>query len=274
MEHSELEAIELQLLMEGIYRYYGYDFRDYAPNSLRRRVLNVVRAEKLNSISGLQERVLYDPEAMKRLIVGISVYMTEMFRDPSFYLVFRRKVVSLLRMYSKVRIWHAGCATGEEVYSLAILLQEENLYDRCHIYATDLNDMVLQKAKAGKFPMELMRDFTRNYVRAGGKHSFSEYYVAKDDVAVFNPDLSENITFSRHNLATDTSFNEFNVIFCRNVLIYFNKKLQARVHNLIYESLAMSGLLALGRSEMLRFSPHEDDYVPFEAEEKLFHKVR
>jgi chemotaxis protein methyltransferase CheR len=272
--NPDLEAIELQLLVEGVYRHYGYDFREYAPKSLRKRILGLVHAEKLNSISGLQERVLHDPAMMDRLIVAILVHMTEMFRDPSFYLAFRRNVVPMLRQYPYIRIWHAGCSTGEEVYSLAILLQEEGLYNRCRIYATDMSDGVLQKAKNGKFPMQFMRDFTRNYVRAGGKRSFSEYYAAKDDLAVFHPDLTDNITFSRHNLVTDTSFNEFNVIFCRNVLIYFNKTLQTRVHNLIYESLATSGLLALGHSEMLRFSPHEGAYIPVEISERLFQKVR
>lgn len=211
---------------------------------------------------------------MARLMRAILIHVTEMFRDPSFYLTFRRRVIPMLRDYSYIRIWHAGCSTGEEVYSLAILLQEEKLYNRCRIYATDVNDVVLQKAKSGRVPMQLMRDFTRNYVRAGGKRAFSEYYAVKDDVAIFKPELMENITFSRHNLVTDSSFNEFNVIFCRNVLIYFNPSLQARVHNLIYESLAMSGTLALGNSEMVRFSPHESDYEPFELSEKLFLKVR
>lgn len=274
MINSDLEAIECQLLLEGIYRHYGYDFRDYAAASMKRRILNAVHGEKLNSISGLQEKVLHDPAAMERLMSYILVHMTEMFRDPSLYLTFRRKVIPLFKEQPYVRIWHSGCSTGEEVYSLAILLREEGLYKRCRIYATDINDMVLQKAKAGRFDMHLMRDFTRNYVRAGGKRSFSEYYAAKDDVAIFNHDLIENITFSRHNLVTDTSFNEFDIIFCRNVLIYFNQTLQARAHNLIYESLSMSGLLVLGRNEMLRFSPHENDYLTFEASEKLYHKVR
>jgi chemotaxis protein methyltransferase CheR len=274
MIKQTLEDIEFQLLIDGIYRHYGYDFREYAPTSLKRRILNFVKAENLNSISGLQEKVLHDREAMGRLTLAILVHVTEMFRDPGFYLAFRRRVIPMLRTLPSIRIWHAGCSTGEEVYSLAILLQEEKLDKRCRIYATDVNEHVLQKARLGRVPMQLMRDFTRNYVRAGGKHAFSEYYAAKDDVAIFKPELIENITFLRHNLVTDTSFNEFHVIFCRNVLIYFNQSLQARVHKLLYESLAMSGILALGSSEMVRFSPHERDYEPFEVGEKLFHKVR
>lgn len=271
---ASLEDIELQLLIEGIYRHYGYDFREYVPNSLKRRILNFIHAEKFNSISALQEKVLHDRKVMERLMRVILVHVTEMFRDPGFYLTFRRRVVPILRSYPYIRIWHAGCATGEEVYSLAILLHEENLYHRCRIYATDINDAVLQQAKSGRVPMTLMQDFTRNYVRAGGKNAFSEYYTARDDVAIFKPELIENITFSRHNLVTDTSFNEFNVIFCRNVLIYFTRSLQGRVHTLIYESLGMSGMLALGHSEMVRFSPHEAAYETFDPAEKLFLKVR
>ncbi len=269
-----LEDIELHLLIEGIYRHYGYDFRDYAPKSLKRRIINFVQAEKLASISSLQEKVLHNRETMERLMLAILVNVTEMFRDPGLFLTFRHHVVPILRQYPYIRIWHAGCSTGEEVYSLAILLREENLYKRCRIYATDVNDSVLQKARSGKVPLRLMQDFTRNYVRAGGRQAFSEYYVAKDDMAIFKPDLIENITFSRHNLVTDTSFNEFHVIFCRNVLIYFNRSLQAHVHNLIYDSLSVSGLLALGHSEMMRFSPHEHDYEPLVPAEKLFRKTR
>jgi chemotaxis protein methyltransferase CheR len=272
--HTGLEDIELQLLIEGIYRHYGYDFRDYASKSLKRRIINFVQTEKFNSISSLQEKVLRDRATMERLKLAILVHVTEMFRDPGFYLSFRRRVIPMMRKYPFIRIWHAGCSTGEEVYSLAILLQEEQLFDRCRIYATDMNDTLLQRAKSGKVPIQFMRDFTRNYVRSGGRYAFSEYYVVRDDVAVFKPELIENVTFSRHNLVTDTSFNEFNIIFCRNVLIYFNQSLQTRVHKLIYDSLAVSGILALGRSEIMRFSPHEGDYEPFELTERLFRKVR
>lgn len=270
---SNLEAIEAQLLIEGIYHYYGYDFRNYALKSLTRRILDVVRAEKLNSISGLQEKVLHDPVAMERLIVSIPVHTTEMFRDPNLYPVFRQQVLDQLRQSETIRIWHAGCSTGEEVYSLAILLHEENLYERCRIYATDINEVVLKKARSGRFPIEFIRDFTRNYQLAGGKQAFSEYYTALDDVVAFHPSLIENVTFARHNFVTDASFNEFDVIFCRNVLIYFNPLLQTRVHNLIYDSLAMQGWLVLGRSEMLRFSPHEDDYLALDSISKVYQKT-
>ncbi|HEX2621773.1 MAG TPA: CheR family methyltransferase, partial [Phototrophicaceae bacterium] len=172
--HTGLEDIELQLLIEGIYRHYGYDFRDYASKSLKRRIINFVQTEKFNSISSLQEKVLRDRATMERLKLAILVHVTEMFRDPGFYLSFRRRVIPMMRKYPFIRIWHAGCSTGEEVYSLAILLQEEQLFDRCRIYATDMNDTLLQRAKSGKVPIQFMRDFTRNYVRSGGRYAFSE----------------------------------------------------------------------------------------------------
>lgn len=274
MSSGDLEAIEIQLLLEGVFRYYGFDFRNYAPASLKRRIWNAVRAEKINSISGLQERVLHDPACMERLLLALSVNVTAMFRDPSFFRAFRSKVVPLLRTYPFMRIWHAGCSTGEEVYSLAILLQEEGLYNRCRIYATDMNEAVLKKAKAGIFPLKSMQEYTQSHLHAGGKHSFSEYYTAAYDNAIFHSSLRENVVFSQHNLATDGSFNEFNVILCRNVLIYFNKLLQERVHNLFYDSLSRFGILGLGRQETIKFSPHEKDYEELASGEKLYRRIR
>jgi len=171
---NELENIEIQLLLEGVFRYYGFDFRNYAPASLKRRIWNTIRAEQLTSVSGLQEKVLHNPACLERLLLGLSVNVTSMFRDPSFYLAFRTKVVPLLRTYPFIRIWHAGCSTGEEVYSMAILLQEEGLYHRCRIYATDMNEMVLRKAKTSIFPLNLMQEYTHLYLKAGSKRSFSE----------------------------------------------------------------------------------------------------
>ena len=269
----EREDIELDLLLEGISRLYGYDFRHYAPASLKRRIALAVRAEQLASISALQERVLHDPACMERLLLALTVNVTAMFRDPEFYRVFREKVVPTLRTYPFIRIWHAGCSTGEEVYSMAILLYEEGLYDRCRIYATDINERVLARARSGIFDLGSMQEYTQNYLRAGGKQSFSEYYTAAYDHALFNPRLKEQITFSQHNLATDSSFNEFNVVLCRNVLIYFNKELQDRVHNLLYESLGMFGVLGIGRAESLRFTPHEHHYQELHPGERLYRRV-
>lgn len=270
---TELEAIEIQLLLEGLYRYYGFDFRDYALASLKRRIANAVRAEHLSSVSGLQEKVLHDPACLERFVLGLAVHVTSMFRNPSFYLAFRHKVVPLLRTYPFIRIWHAGCSAGEEVYSMAILLEEEGLYHRCRIYATDMSEAVLKKAKAGIYSLERMQDYTQNYLQAGGKRSFSEYYTAAYDGAMFRSSLRENIVFSQHNLATDGSFNEFNVILCRNVLIYFNQALQERVHTLLHESLMRFGVLGLGRQELLKFTPHEQHYEALEKREKLYRRI-
>lgn len=270
---DNLEAIEIQLLLEGVFRYFGFDFRNYAPASLRRRIWATVRLEGLTSISGLQEKVLHDPACLERFLHGLCVNVTGMFRDPSFFLAFKDQVVPLLRTYPFIRIWHAGCSTGEEVYSLAILLQEAGLYHRCRIYATDMNERALSQAKAGIFPLALMQASTQHYFQAGGQQSFSEYYTAAYDHAIFSAFLKKNIVFSQHNLATDGSFNEFNLILCRNVLIYFNPLLQARVHQLLYESLCKFGVLGLGRRESLKLTLHEQNYKELASYEKLYQRV-
>ncbi|BAZ49952.1 hypothetical protein NIES4103_25650 [Nostoc sp. NIES-4103] len=269
----KLEDIEIQLLLEGIYQYYGYDFRNYALSSLKRRIQSFMRSEKLASISALQERLLHDQPYLERFLLGLTVNVTSMFRDPSFYLAFRQQVIPLLRTYPFIRIWHAGCSTGEEVYSMAILLQEEKLYHRCRIYATDSNEKVLQNAKTGIFPLRLMQEYTQLYLKAGGAQSFSEYYTAAYDNAIFRASLRENVIFAQHNLATDSSFNEFNVILCRNVLIYFNQTLQKRVHALFYNSLCTFGILGLGRQESIRFSPYEKYYEEMAKGEKLYRRL-
>jgi chemotaxis protein methyltransferase CheR len=269
----ELERTEIELLLEGIYRHYGFDFRDYAFSSLRRRLWKQIREEGLETISGLQTCVLHDPKAMERLLKNLSVNVTSMFRDPTFYKVFRDEVVPLLRTYPYIRIWHAGCSTGEEVYSMAIMLMEEGLHDRARIYATDINESVLASARAGIFPLEKMQEYTQNYLRAGGTRSFSQYYTAAYDGALFNPTLREKVVFAQHNLASDRSFSEFNVIVCRNVMIYFDRSLQNRVHELFYQSLPMYGLLALGSKESLRLSPFESRYEVVDPREKIYKKV-
>jgi chemotaxis protein methyltransferase CheR len=273
-EKADLEAVETQLLMEGIFRHYGFDFRDYSLPSLKRRVWKRIYEEGLSTISGLQEKVLHDSSCMERLLLDLSINTTAMFRDPSFYLSFRRKVVPLLRTYPFVRIWHAGCSTGEEVYSMAILLQEEGLYDRCRIYATDINEAVLQKAKDGIFPVATMQENTANYMAAGGTGTFSEYYTARYDYAIFRPSLRENVVFAQHNLVTDASFNHFNVIFCRNVLIYFNNTLQDRVQKLFLNSMEMFGILGLGKKETIRYTAVADCYDDIDRDERLYRRVR
>ena len=272
-QSQRVEEIEFELLLEGIFRQWGFDFRNYAPSSLRRRVMNFMRGEHISSISALQDRVLHDQDWLNRFLYSLSVNVSAVFRDPGFYRTFRQEVVPLLRTYPFVRIWLAGVSMGEEVYSLAILLQEEGLYDRCRIYATDINDAVLKKAKEGIYPLDLMQTYTSNYIKAGGDRDFSNYYTAAYDRAIFKSSLRENVVFAQHNLVGDASFNEFQVILCRNVMIYFNSQLQANVHHLLYESLVMFGILGLGAKETLKFSPHEDAYEEIDKTAKLYRRV-
>ncbi|PAX58415.1 chemotaxis protein CheR [Brunnivagina elsteri CCALA 953] len=268
-----LEDIEVQLFLEEIYSYWGYDFRNYALSFLKRRIQSFIYAEKLLNISQLQKRILSDKSCLERFLLNLTVNVTSMFRDPSFYVAFRNEVIPRLRTYPFIRIWHAGCSTGEEVYSMAILLTEAGLYQRCRIYATDLNEQVLQKAKSGIFPLNLMQNYTRLYIQSGGKTSFSEYYTAAYGNAIFSNYLRENLIFAQHNLVMDSSFNEFNVILCRNVLIYFNQTLQNHVHKLFYHSLGSFGILGLGKQESIRFTPYEQEYQELVKSEKLYRRV-
>lgn len=271
---SALERLEIELLLQAVFRHYGHDFRSYAFSSLRRRLRKRLEAECLNTFSALQDRLLHDPDAMDRLLRDMSVNVTGMFRDPSFFLALRQKVIPILRTYPFVRIWHAGCATGEEVYALAIMLEEEGLYERSRIYATDMNADALDKAKAGIFPLARMREYTQNYLHAGGARSFSEYYTANYDAALFDAKLRRNVLFAQHNLATDTSFSEFNLILCRNVLIYFDRTLKGRVYKLFGDSLASLGVLCLGRRESLRFTAVETEYEEFDSKERIYRRLR
>ncbi|AFZ30931.1 MCP methyltransferase, CheR-type [Gloeocapsa sp. PCC 7428] len=270
---NELEDIEIQLLLEGIFNYYGLDFRRYAPVAIKRRIQNILYLEKLATVSALQAKVLHDRAFFEQFLGYMTVNVTAMFRDPSFYLTFRQKVIPLFKTYPFVRIWCAGCSTGEEVYSLAILLHEEEIYHRCRIYATDINETVLKTAKAGIFPLRLMQEYTQYYLQAGGKQSFSEYYTAAYDRAIFRAFLKENIVFAQHNLVCDRSFNEFNAILCRNVLIYFNQSLQQQVHKLFYESLCLFGILGLGNQETLPLSQRERYYKQLAGRERLYQKI-
>jgi chemotaxis protein methyltransferase CheR len=270
---GDVEDIEVDLLLEAIYRRYGFDFREYAPASLRRRLWRRAHAEGLTTLSALQERVLREPACMERLLLDLSINVTAMFRDPSFYVAFREKVVPLLHTYPFTRIWVAGCSTGEEVYSLAIVLAEEGLFDRARIYATDINEAVLERARTGVFPLDKMQEYTQNYIRSGGTRAFSEYYSAAYDGARFDRRLVENVVFAQHNLASDQAFNEFHVILCRNVMIYFDRSLQERVVGLFHESLVTLGVLALGRKETLRFSGYVERYEELDPVEKIYRKV-
>jgi chemotaxis protein methyltransferase CheR len=269
-----LDTIEIQRFLEGVFQHSGYDFRDYAFASIRRRILSRAQAEGTQSVSGLLDRALNEPSCMERLIEGLAVYTTSMFRDPSFYIAFRQKVVPILKTYPFVRIWHAGCSSGEEVYSLAILLKEEGIHERCLTYATDVSEGVLRVAKNGLVPLASMKEYTENYQRAGGKASFSEYYTARYESALIRPYLRDSVVFAQHSLVTDASFNEFNVILCRNVMIYFDESLQARVHGLLYQSLSRLGVLGLGSKESLRFTPYVASYETLDLHERLYRKVQ
>ncbi len=272
-KQAEIESIELELLLEGVYRLHGYDFRNYARASLIRRIRNFMLPEDAPTLSALQEKALHDPECFARFLLALSVNVTAMFRDPAFFLALRNIVVPRLRAVPFIRIWCAGCSTGEEVYSLAILLEEEGLYERCRMYATDMNEVVLEKAMNGVFPLSAMQEYTANYLKACGKRSFSDYYTAGYGNAIFAPSLKRNMVFAQHNLVTDGSFNEFHVILCRNVLIYFNRSLQERVHKLLFESLAVAGVLGLGEKESVRFTPHEKDYERLDSAAKIYRRI-
>ena len=276
-ESNGLEEIEIALLLEGVYRQYGYDFREYSRASVKRGVWRSIQREQLRTISGFQEKVLHDPDCMARFVLALSTNVTAMFRDVDFYLAFREKVVPLLRTYPFIRIWNAGCSTGEEAYSIAILMREEGLYERCQIFATDMNRAALESAEAGEFRLSAMREYAQNYEEAGGtggRGSFARLYISRGGKAVFDPTLKQNIIFAQHNLVTDGPFNEFNVVLCRNVLIYFNRSLQDRVHNLLYDSLAIFGVLGLGKRETIRLTPQQACYRELNGPARLYQKVR
>lgn len=269
-----VEELEAHLLLEGISALYGYDFRDYAPASLRRRLRKILDEEGLPSLSRLLEMILHDPAQMGRFLIALAVPTTAMFRDPGFFLALRQKVAPLFQDLPFFRAWHAGCSTGEEVYALAILLEEEGLLRKARRYATDLSQEVVDKAKEGIFPAKAMQAYTKNYLRSGGRGNFSHYYTAKHDLAIMRPELAREVVWATHNLVSDGSFNEFHLILCRNVMIYFNRKLQERVHRLLYESLAVGGVLGLGRGESLLGSPQADCYQALDVAEKIYVKVK
>lgn len=264
--------IEITLFLEAIFNKYGYDFRNYSKAHVKRRLINRMNTSKLESISQMQHQVLHEPGFFELILRDLSINVTEMFRDPSFYLALRREVIPLLKTYPYLKIWHAGCSTGEEVYSFAIVLKEEGLYDRVQIYATDFNTNVLDTAKKGIYPINRIKDFTANYQQAGGKQSFSDYYMADYNSVIFNQSLKKNIVFAEHNLVTDSVFAEVNIIICRNVLIYFNRELQNKVFNLFSDSLINGGFLCLGSKETLQFSSQTDAFETINNHEKLYKK--
>ncbi len=264
---------DIQLLVTAIYLRYSYDFRDYAGASQKRRVLKALAHLDYPTIPALQAAVVKDADLFMRLLQYLTIPVSEMFRDPSFFLALRRQVVPVLRTYPSLKIWIAGCSTGEEVYSLAILLKEEGLLDRTLIYATDINPQSLNKARQGIFSLGSIQTHTANYQAAGGTQAFSDYYTAAYDAAIFDKSLRNNVTFADHSLATDTVFSETQLVLCRNVLIYFNRKLQDRALDLFHESLSHRGFLGLGSKESIDFSAHAARFDPLDKPERIFRKL-
>ncbi|OJX29844.1 MAG: chemotaxis protein CheR [Chryseobacterium sp. 36-9] len=271
-EPGILRDEEIEYLIKDVYELYGYDFSMYSRASFKRRVNRICVIDKFTSFAELRYTLINDPEYLKRFIEEITVNVTEMFRDPYFFKVLREKILPQLGTYPLIRIWVAGCSTGEEAYSVAILLKEAGLYHKCLIYATDINPSVLETASSGVFPLQQMKIYSENYIASGGKKDFSDYYTANYDSARFDKSLKEKMILSTHNLVSDSSFNSFQLIVCRNVLIYFDKMLQERVFNLFDNSLENLGYLALGSKETLRFSNLGKFYHQIE-DQKIWKKV-
>ncbi|NGX26398.1 MAG: Chemotaxis protein methyltransferase Cher2 [Chlamydiae bacterium] len=273
MKRQEIEKIELDLLLEGIRRRYGYDFQNYSRVSLKRRLKYCLVHEKLNNISELIDKCLYDTEFFNSILTSMLVSVTEIFRDPLFFLEFRKKVVPVLKTHPFIKIWHAGCATGEEVYSMAILLKENNLLEKSTIYATDINVNALHIAKEGIYALEDMEKYAQNYTQAGGVCSLSDYYTSSIGYVKMHNYLKKKIVFSNHNLSTDGVFNEMNVILCRNVFIYFNRHLQDRAVFLFYDSLDNHGFLCLGKSETLHFLEAKKKFTFLSEKQRIYRRV-
>ncbi|SHH28858.1 protein-glutamate O-methyltransferase CheR [Massilia sp. CF038] len=272
MTNPDSATIELRMLMEAIYLKYSYDFRDYSGASQKRRVLHALHQMDCATISELQARVLHDPEAFMQLLQFLTIPTSEMFRDPSYFLALREHVVPHLHTYASLKIWIAGCSTGEEVYSMAIMLKEEGLLERSIIYATDINPHSLERARKGVYPLERMRAYTASYQMAGGEAAFSDYFTAAYDSALFDRSLIENVSFADHSLATDSVFSETQLVCCRNVLIYFNRKLQDRALGLFRESLCHRGFLGLGSKESIDFSAYAGAFEPLVKAERIYRK--
>jgi chemotaxis protein methyltransferase CheR len=267
-----IEDLEIQLLLEALYQRYHYDFRHYARASIKRRLAQALLQLGFPTISALQDRVLHDPAMLPRLLDYLTVQVSEMFRDPSYFRALREKVLPHLRTYPSLKVWIAGCSTGEEVYSLAILFREEGLYDRTIFYATDINPEALAAAEAGVYALDRIRKFTENHQKSGGRSSLSDYYTAAYGRAAFDKDLRSRVVFSDHSLVTDAVFGEMHLVSCRNVMIYFDRVLQDRAIGLFRESLARKGFLGLGSKESLRFSSHSGAFSEFVPGEKIYQR--
>lgn len=266
------EDLEIGLLLEALFQRYHYDFRSYARASIKRRLAQAREQMGFASLSAMQDSLLHDPATLGRLLGYLTVQVSEMFRDPSYFRALREKVLPHLRTYPSLKVWVAGCSHGEELYSLAILFREEGLEDRTIFYATDINPAALQAAEAGVYPLDQLRKFTANHQKAGGKSSLSDYYTADYGRAIFDKSLRSRVVFSDHSLVTDAVFGEMHLISCRNVLIYFDRPLQDRAIGLFRESLARKGFLGLGSKESLRFSRHAGAFAEFDRDEKIYQR--
>ena len=268
------QRLEIQLLLEAVYRKYGYDFRNYASAHIKRRLEHRLALSGLDNFSQMQHRVIHDKAFLDELLLDLSINVTEMFRDPWFYSEVREMLVPHLRTYPHIKIWHAGCSAGQEVYSMCIILEEEGLGRRMQVYATDFNDLIIVRARDGIYPVDLIREYTANYQKAGGARSFSDYYTSGYDHVILNRSLRKSVLFSAHNLVTDGVFGEMNLIFCRNVIIYFNRELQNRVLKLFYDSLCPGGFLCLGSKESLKFTDLADKFEVVSGRGKIYRKLR
>ncbi|MGM0654308.1 MAG: CheR family methyltransferase [Thermodesulfobacteriota bacterium] len=273
-ENIKNEQIEIKLLLEAVSLKYGYDFKNYSFAHLKRRLEKRLNLSDMDNFSQMQHRLIYDASFFNLILLDLSINVTEMFRDPWVYKKIRGTVIPVLKTYPYINVWHAGCSTGQEVYSMAILLEEEGMKKRAQLYATDFNELILSKAKDGIYPMDVMREYINNYHKSGGKNDFSDYYAADYNHAIIKHGLREKILFSSHNLVTDGVFGEMNLIFCRNVLIYFNKELQNRVLKLFYDSLCPGGFLCLGTKESIKFSELSDAFEIVCEQEKIYRKRR
>jgi chemotaxis protein methyltransferase CheR len=272
MKESAIENIEIELLLEALFKRYGYDFRSYARASVRRRIIQFMQLTDFQTISSMIPRLIHDESFFEKMVMEFSITVTEMFRDPSMYLSLRNNIIPVLKSYPFIKIWHAGCATGEEAYSLTILIEEEGLGGKTTFFATDFNDVALGKAKDGIFDLSNVRQYTENYQKAGGQYSFSDYYHARYGAMAIKNSLKEKITFANHNLVIDQVFSETHLICCRNVLIYFNRELQERVLGLFYDSLVNGGFLCLGLKESLLFSGFQKKFKEIDRKNKIFQK--
>lgn len=270
---DKVEDIEIRLLLEALYAQYHYDFRRYAMASIKRRLRQARTQLGFATFSAMQESLLHDPEWLPRLLTYLTVQVSEMFRDPSYWKTIREKVVPHLRTYPSLKVWIAGCSTGEELYSFSILFREEGLEDRTLFYATDINQEALRAAEAGIFDLGRLQLFTENHRKSGGKSSLSDYYQAAYGRAVFDKTLRRNVVFSDHSLVTDASFSEMHYVSCRNVLIYFDKILQDRAIGLFAGSIGRKGFLGIGSKESLRFSAHASQFEEFVKEEKIYQRL-